>query len=71
MSNSIENAIGEFRKVLGNEYVITGEALTPYINNVSGTRRDVMALLLPSKVEEVQQIVRIANQFRIPLYPIL
>jgi FAD/FMN-containing dehydrogenase len=24
----------------------------------------------PAKVEEVQQIVRIANRYRIPLYPI-
>lgn len=70
MNNQIENAINEFKKVLGSNYVVTGDALTPYINNVSGTQRSVIAVLLPSKVEEVQQIVKIANLYKIPLYPI-
>ena len=41
-----------------------------YSENVSGLRRRIAAVLYPESITDVQGIVRTANEFRIPLYPI-
>ena len=67
---SITEAISEWREVIGDEHILTGDRLTSHINNLSGTSRDVPALLLPENTEEVRKIVLIAAKHQIPLYPI-
>lgn len=69
-------ALGRFAAALGKEWVFTSEAdLDLYRDAYSplwGTpeERRASAAVAPKSVEEVQQVVRIANQYRIPLYPI-
>ncbi len=70
MNNSREEVIKEFIRIIGEKYVVIGDELKPYVNNVSGTKRDVIALLLPASTEEVSKIVTTANRYKIPLYPV-
>lgn len=57
--------------LLGYEYVIT-EFPTLQSSQTATfiTSQQILAILRPSSREEVQQSVKIANQYRIPLYPI-
>ena len=70
------SALGEFRTAEGNAWVFTSdEDLALYrdsysINWGEAEERVASAAVAPSKVEEVQQIVRTANKYKIPLYPI-
>lgn len=52
--------------LLGRDRVTVCDMLT----DVSGLCRDVIAILYPSTVSHVQEIVRMANNFAIPLYPV-
>ncbi len=70
MNPEMENAILEWCNALGSEYVITGNKLNKYISNLSGEKRKVLAILFPSKTEEVQKIVKIAGKYKIPIYPV-
>lgn len=66
----MEAALRSWRKVLGNDYVLTDPAaLRPYTCNVSGLHRQIPAVLRPSNTESVRTIVEIANQFLVPLHP--
>jgi len=68
---SFSNAVRQWRTALGDDYVLTDEpSLAPYANNVSGVKRHIPAVLLPSSTSEVQQLVAVANQFKVPLHPI-
>jgi 4-cresol dehydrogenase (hydroxylating) len=67
-------AIDAMRKVVGAEWVFADtEAVRPwsktYIPDPSGRHAPVGAVC-PGTVEEVQALVRIANQFRQPLWPV-
>jgi 4-cresol dehydrogenase (hydroxylating) len=66
----IEKAIKNWKKILGEDYVIEGEKLRPYVKDVSGLERYIPAVLLPGNTEEVKEIVDVANEFETPLYPI-
>ena len=67
----IEEAITEFRRVLGDEHALTDTAaLEPYGWCTTPVRRHIAAVLRPASVEEVQRITGIANAHRVPLYPI-
>ena len=69
-------AIGEFEKLLGPQWVFTKDedtrlyrdAYSPYLGEPE--ERWASAALAPSTVEAVQNVVRIANRHRIPLYTI-
>ena len=69
-------ALLEFEHVLGKEWVFTSDedldlyrdAYSPYLNEPE--ERIASGALAPSSTEQVQQIVRIANKYRIPLYTI-
>ena len=69
-------ALGEFRSAVGPSWVFSSdEDVALYrdsysINWGEPDERVASAAVAPAKVEEVQQIVRIANRYRIPLYPI-
>ena len=69
-------ALAEFRSIVGSEWVFTSEedlnlyrdAYSPFLNETEElVASDAVA---PSSTDEVQRIVRVANRFRIPLYPI-
>jgi (+)-pinoresinol hydroxylase len=70
------SALRAFEQTVGKEWVFTSDAdldlyrdaYSPFLHEAE--ERTASAALAPSSTEEVQQIVRIANRYRIPLYPI-
>lgn len=69
-------AIGEFKQTVGRDWVFTSEEdLGPYRDSFSPVwntpeERHAGAAVAPTTVEQVQAIVRIANRYKIPLFPI-
>lgn len=71
-----DKAIAAFRKVVGAEWVFTSDedlhlyrdAYSPYWGERE--ERLASAAVAPQSSEEVQQLVRIANQYKIPIYAI-
>ncbi|MUI11373.1 FAD-binding protein [Massilia dura] len=71
-----DKALSAFRKVVGADWVFTSDedlhlyrdAYSPYWGEPE--ERLASAAVAPQSAEEVQQVVRIANQYRIPLYAI-
>jgi 4-cresol dehydrogenase (hydroxylating) len=75
-AEAFESAVREFAAAVGDEWVFTSDAdlelyRDPY-SVMRGTERESLAsaAVAPASVEEVQQIVRIANRYRTPLFPI-
>lgn len=74
---SFRNALQEFGAVVGNEWVFSSDedmalyrdAYTPFPGEPD-KQYLAGAAVSPTTVEQVQQIVRIANKHRIPLYPV-
>ena len=68
---SLDDALLAWRKVLGDDAVIDGEAvLSRYRECTSGATRSVLAVVRPGSVTEVVQTVEIAARHRVPLHPI-
>src|SRR5688572_23490409 len=71
-----KRALERFARVVGREWVFTSDddvalykdAYSPLWNEPE--ERVASAAIAPDSAEQVQEIVRIANEFRIPLYPI-
>lgn len=69
-------ALSQFATAIGAEWVFSEkedvdlyrDAYSPYWNEEKELRAS--AAVAPATVEEVQQVVRIANQYKIPLFPI-
>ncbi len=72
-TQQFEAALKEFRKAVGSEWVLVTEQ---DINNYqdfyafNDATHIASAAVAPITVEEVQALVRIANEFKIPLWPI-
>ena len=70
------SAIERFKTAVGAEWVFTEEedvilyrdAYSPMYDEE--TELKASAAVAPASVEEVQEVVRIANELRIPIYPI-
>jgi 4-cresol dehydrogenase (hydroxylating) len=70
-SEPLKLALGEWAGCLSPEHVLTAdEVLDRYARTSSATPRRPAAVLRPGKTDEVAAIVKIARQYRIPLYPI-
>ncbi len=72
MTSSVEKALKAMESVVGSNYVITDdEVLSSYAVNML-TVEDIKpaAVVKPASVEEIQEIVKIANEFKAPLWPI-
>lgn len=69
-------ALKEFAQIVGADWVLTSDedlntyrdAYSPYLGEAG--ERWASAAVAPDNAEEVQKIVKIANSYRIPLYPI-
>jgi len=69
-------ALEELRGAVGSEWVFTSDedtalyrdAYSPYWDEEE--ERTASAAVAPAEVEQVQEVLRIANRFRIPIYPI-
>ncbi len=69
-------AIKQFEDAVGKEWVFTSDedvalyrdAYSPFMGEPE--ERMASAAVAPDNVEEVQKVVRIANQYKIPIYPV-
>lgn len=68
------DALQAFRKIVGNGYVFTGDDLAAYADPYSIVADDdahaASAAVAPASTEEVQAVVRAANEHGIPLWPV-
>lgn len=64
-------AIAAWKDLLGPGFVVEDlDALEAYQSNVTAFERSIPCVLLPASTSEVIEIVRIANLYTVPLYPI-
>jgi 4-cresol dehydrogenase (hydroxylating) len=71
-----QRAIDRFTSVVGSEWVFTSDAdvalyrdaYSPLVGEAE--EKTASAVVAPDSAGQVQEIVRIANEFRVPLYPI-
>jgi len=69
--NDFLHAIKAWRETIGSQNVITeGAALESAQTATFSTTQRIPAIIRPGSFEEVQQCVRIANEFKIPIYPV-
>jgi 4-cresol dehydrogenase (hydroxylating) len=69
--DSLENALRAWRGALGEEYVLTEPAVLAASETATfPTRQRIPALLRPGSTAEVQACLRIAQEHRVPLYPV-
>ncbi|WCT79942.1 FAD-binding oxidoreductase [Novosphingobium humi] len=71
---AFDKALADFRRAIGDQWVLSGEEdrqtyIDPYAMG-DGLDHDCSAILAPSSVEEVQAVIRIANQHKTPLWPV-
>ena len=67
----LERALDAFRAVVGAEHVLTGEDASEFRDpfwHRDWPQYDPSAVVQPARVEEVQAIVRLANERRVPLW---
>lgn len=71
MTGDMQSAVKAFVSTLGSDHVVVdaGE-LERYQRATFASHNQVPAVVRPGDIAEVQQCLRIANQFRVPLYPI-
>ena len=75
-STDFASAVAEFDSAVGKAWVFTSDAdvdlyrdaFSPFLHEPE--ELVASAAVAPASTEEVQQIVRIANRYKIPLYPI-
>jgi 4-cresol dehydrogenase (hydroxylating) len=69
-----EAALEAFRRIVGREWVLTGDAMASYADPYSIVADDAVhaapAAVGPKSSEEVQAILQVANQYGIPLWPV-
>jgi len=71
MNVALDTALREWAGVIGPEHVVTESApLRAAVSGTFATLHRVPAILRPASRGEVQSCMRIANRFRIPIYPI-
>jgi 4-cresol dehydrogenase (hydroxylating) len=72
-STAFERALGAFANVVGDEWVLATDLdRDAYVDHyaVDEARHAASAAVAPFTVEEVQAIVRVANEHKVPLWPI-
>lgn len=75
-AHDFADALKRFRAVVGNDWVLTSdEDLEPYRDSYSiywdePEERIASAAVAPFSAEEVQAVMKIANELRIPMYPL-
>lgn len=70
-AQQLSDAIPAFRDAIGDEYVVVdADSLTRYQTATFATEQLVPAVVRPQNIEQVQAILRIANQYKTPVYPI-
>lgn len=71
MNPEINKAIDELKQILGDEYVLYDkDVLKEYETATFKTEIKVRAIVRPKNTDEVQQCIKLANQYKLPVYPI-
>ena len=71
LHGNLRAALGAWRKVLGEEHVVTdGDTLSSTESATFLTTQRIAAAIYPGSREEVQACVRVANEHRVPIYPV-
>src|SRR4051812_15583275 len=72
--SEFNDALEAFRRVVGKDNVFSGDQLTPYADPYSIGNDDdahaASAAVAPETTEQVQAIVKLANQYQVPLWPV-
>ena len=67
----LTKALNAWRKLLGSNHVLTDTStLSTYETATFKTTQRIPGILQPADRSEVQECVRIANRYRVPLYPV-
>ncbi len=69
--SQLESALRAFSGVVGAEHVLTGDAVEEFRDwfwPKAWTQYDPSAVVQPSSTEEIQAIVRLANEHRVPIW---
>ncbi|MCB1650933.1 MAG: FAD-binding oxidoreductase [Alphaproteobacteria bacterium] len=66
----LDEALDAWSRLLSSRRILLGEELEQYDNCTSQAKRRVRAALCPVSQDEIEGIVKIANQYKVPLYPI-
>lgn len=75
-AKDFDTALSEFRRTVGGDWVFTSEADVALYKDAYSPfwgepeEKIASAAVAPDSVEQVQAIVRTANKYRVPLYPI-
>ncbi len=68
---SVTSAIEAWRQEIGENAVAADpEFLTTYTESACASQRQVIAVLMPGSLEDVQKIVATANTHKVPIYPV-
>ena len=66
--SNLEKALAEWRAIVGEENMATDEmTLAKELSDCSGNSHKVPAILYPHSTEHVCEILRVANQYKIPV----
>jgi len=67
---TLDEALEAFRDAVGADHVVTDPAALASVTTATfATRAGVPAVVRPASREEVQACLRVANRFRVPVYP--
>jgi len=69
-SDGLTAVLEKWSKVPGLDVLHEAAALSKYGLNTQAIKRQISAAVRPKSVEQVQEVVRDASQYRLPLYPI-
>ena len=70
-SNTYDAALAHMTEVVGLQYAITdASALQSAETSTFSTGHRIPGIIRPGNLAEVQECVRVANRFRVPIYPI-
>src|ERR1700760_4811776 len=68
------DALERFRKIVGREWVFSGDKVSsyhdPYTISNDPERHKAHAAVAPASAEQVQEIVKVANELRAPLWTV-
>src|ERR1700704_3100666 len=71
LDEALDQALEQWEAVVGAGYVVRErDSLKSAETATFATAQTVPAIILPANREELQDCIRIANRFRIPVYPI-
>ncbi len=71
--NAFSEALAAFAKIVGPQWVLGGDSLASYADPYSisdDAAHSASAAVAPASAEEVQAVVRVANTYKAPLWPV-